>query len=412
MSAVGILAFVVPLLGSGVRTDVATGADLSARAGLIPQDASRMGEPGGDGGLTFFAGGRLLSVRTSLRLIYSPRFSVQVPGTIELGRPLVLHSLGAYYDTAIGRRTHFGLELRGSAGEISYSYFNQVATPGTSTVAPSTIPLLITTGSAELDHRTSARNRVSAELTAGYQTQPEVLFGDTEARSFPTSFYSDLTLADRYELTERDEISLYLHGGYISAEEEAGEQRGDVGDTTVFGGGLSLRRELSLRSELTLDGGGDLTYVSEDSALDFVPRIVVSHATNWRGEAQTWRLGSSGGVRGFLDRVSATYRSQGFASVELLGTFGRDWSSGVNFFGFTSLAPAPLSPPQLESAVSLTQSNGYRISPNLSLRFGASGSVRAPHRLEEDLSSQAEVTGFFGLRYTEGTDRDRGAWLR
>jgi len=408
------LLLTLPFLGGGVRTDLGAAVGMEARAGMIPLQAGQAASPAVNSTVNLLVGGRLRSRRSSLELTYSPELFFQVPGTIELGRPLVLHQGRLSYQNTITARTSAGLSVLGRVGEVSFNNLQDILQPGTGVVQAEVTSLALTTGTLSLNHQTSRRNEIGAEAMAGYQT-PLDSASALSPSTLPTSLDTSLALTDTYSLSALDRLGVSVRGGYlISQRDSPTAPSNDLQRLVAFGGSFSWARQISLRSSITSNAGWAFTYIQELAIVSLVPIAVVNYDVGWGRRNQQWQATFTGGVRGFLDRASATYRPQGFARAQLRGAFGPKWTSNLSLFASTSLAPDPLVPSQYESTASVIQTTNYRVSNRTIFRFGARASLRGNHLngSENLLRPQGELTGFVGLRYNLGTSRADGSWLR
>lgn len=418
----GTLSLLFPILASGATTtDVAAGAESRINAGLIPINGKSEVKPGTELTLLLSAGVLSRSRRSSLELIYRPRFYIQYPNYIDSTRPLILHRLLAGYDRSLSKRTRFGLTAQGEIGEISYSNLEQIFEPGTGAVQLRIIPLLVTSSTLSLDHQLTPRSGVGISWSGGYRT---TLSADDQGegedlRAFPTSYNASLALNYGYRVDPTSTLSVNVRGGYLASTIppvgfEADFPSDDaLSQTIAGGGGASWQKRLSASDTLGITLGGAVTYLIELDVFDFVPTANFNHSTQWGNRAVRWTSKSSGGLRGFLDRVNATYGAQIFASWDVIGQFGPDWSSGARFFASTSLQSSIDNASMYGDYLRLSLPTNFSINQVSSISFGVHASLRAPAiREAEGLPLQPDIVGFFNYQVNEGTDSSRGAWAR
>lgn len=443
MQGIEILPFVLPLL-SGQTTEFAVAGDAEAEAGSIPQSGTTAVQPGVQGVLALITGMRVLSERTTFLLNYEPQLLFQIPGTIVYGRPLFFNRIRSSYGTALDKRTALGVTLNAGGGEASYSSLQQVFDPGSGTVDASVSTIVYGDGQIGLDHRTSRLNSVGVAFAGGYRgpwkANEELAEGETPtAQQIPKSLNASLTLSDIYDFSLRDRGTASLRAGYLNRLEDDDEELdsdapaatvNQINELVALGGTFAWSRTLSASSAMNYSAGMAFTYALDEpedaDRLGFVPNATAGYVNNWRTSRWVWNSSVSGGVRGFLDRVSATYRPQGFVNWSLNGAVGRDWRTGLSAFVSTSLSTEPLDPPQYESTFSLEAPTTYRVAHNATLRFGLRMRLRGPHLSElgdkeaedplDDSTTtqptvQALIVGFVGFHYVLGSGESRGAWL-
>ncbi len=414
------LALIVPLLASGTRTDVAAAAESEAASGLSATAYNAPSSLQVDLTLTPLVGTRVMSKRTTFVVSYGPRLYVQLPNTADLGRPLVLHTLGSNYSTVLDRRTTFDASVRSGVGEVSYANLVQVFEPGSSTSRARIIPLVFSDANTSMRYRTGRRNRLDFGLGVGYQAPFDEFAGledDEEegaaASGIPTSVNTSAAVSDTYAVTPIDQVTVGVRGGYLRSKASGGLSGDELNEVMIGAVVAGWSRPISPTSTLGTLGGWTITYFPREDRFDYFPTGVVSYVKAWQFGRQIWNSELSGGARGFLDRASGTYRAQGFVVWDLNGQIGRRWFLGTSVFGSTSLSQDPLVPSQYESTAGVAQQNTYVISRYASLRFGVRSALRGPHlRAEDDLTLQPEILGFVGLRLNVGTDNSQGAWLR
>lgn len=418
MPVVQVLAVALPILGSGVTTDVAVASDVRSGGGLAPNEANEAAEPQAEGAVTVSSGLRIQSRSSVFMVSYSPRLYVELPEALELGRPLLLHQVRSSYATNLSPRTQFDSTLDGGAGELSYSDLSQVFDPSAGVVQGRVIPLLYGDLTLSLNHRASRRHTLGVSSTTGYRGPLEdaAFEGDDEFVSetpLPKSFNTSVTLSDAYAVTSRDGLRFSLRGGYLTSDEQSIAESNVPRESMVLGSNVAWTRSLNAGSSFGLTTGVAFNYALDLERISMIPNLVATHTTRWRVGRQEWISMLSGGMNGFLDEVTATFRPQGFANWSLSGAIGRYWTTGVNLFGATSLDPEPQQPPQYESNVGLILPSTYRVSLNSILSFGVNGTIRGPHLLDTGaLRAQGELTAYVGYRIHFGTDESQGSWLR
>lgn len=381
--------------------------------GMRTVRADAPSEPQVDSTVGVSAGIRHRSKRTTWSLIYTPQIYVELPNTIDYGRPLYLHQLFGSYQSSLSQRSAVQIQLDGTLGELSYSSFRSVFQPGTTTSGAGVLPVFSSDGSINWSYRASRLHSLGVTASGGYRGSLEDSPEGSESEAFPTSYDAALVLSDGIALSTRDSLTISLRGGYLGSDRQPSEVTNLSEELVAIGSTVSWNRHLSSSSQLNVGVGGAATYGIDRQEFSFVPNLVITHVTNWQLGRQSWSSNLSTGANGFLDRGAATYRTQGFGSWSLSGTIGNDWSTGMSLYASTSLDPEPIQPPQYESTLSLSVPWYYQISLNSRLGFGASASLYAPHILEdEQLRPQGELTGYLSYRYAIGTDREHGQWLR
>lgn len=421
MSFSNVLGFALPLLGGGVAHDVAAGAATTAGGGLIPVDVQSEAEPGVELTWTFLSGYRLKTERTTLLLSYTPQLYLRKPNVADVDRPLLLHLGDLSYSTAVSETTTWTTDLSGSIGEASYVTTQRVFDEGSGAVPVSVLKLATVSLSNGVQTKTSGRNALGVSLTTGYRTpigdygQIESADG-TEIRNepFPSSYDITLGFFDGYSVTRIDTVGVSVSGGYYGTETDDNGPTNPVAQDLAAGSlGVFWSRPLSERSSLRLESGLTGSRVIESKRFDASPTGSVSYTNTWSSDGVVWTNSLGGGVRGFFDPISITYRPQTFWQYSLFAGWNRKWDVGGSVFASTSLAGTPLEPSQFETYGTLEVPVRYTIAQGLQVQVGGRASVRAPH-IEEfgEGDFQTEVTGFVGIAGTLGTDRENGAWLR
>jgi hypothetical protein len=414
------IAMALPLLGSGMVTDLGTSADVTGSGGLAPAEANQPAERMVNAALTLASGVRLRSRRTTFSIIYAPRWSLEYPEIQDLGRPLLLHELRSRYDSNLSPRTNLNLNLDGSAGEVSYGDLRRIFDPGTGTIQARVVPLFRASLNLGLSHHLNRIHTLGTSWLVGYRgplddPNPDGSGGEDGSEvedAFPTSYNVSGTVSDAIALSVRDQLTLNLRGGYLAGERTAAFGSSTPSELLAFGSDVGWSRTMSARSTMNLTAGAALSYSLDVHEVSLIPNLVFAHSTRWQIGRQVWTSSFTTGVNGFVDEVSATFRSQGMAGWSLNGEIGRDWSTGVEFHASTALDPDPIEPAQYESNISLALPTRYRVTLNSELSFGATAILRAPHILgTENLTSQGELTVYLGYRVHFGTSSEQGSWV-
>lgn len=409
-----LIALALPLLGSGATVDVAAATVTELEAGRRPVQFDEPSRPAADLVSSLPLGVRVLSRRTDFRFVYTPRLQLQIPNAASTYRPLQMHQLASVYSSELSRRTQIRAAVLGAAGETSYSSVQEYFEPGTSDGRRRFASLITANGSVGTSTRTSPRNSVGWLLAGGYRgpldrEQSLEADGGATNRNLRTSYDTTLTLQDTYILSPQDGLVFSVYSGYLGIIDNANPLSQDQIGT---GGDVSWMHRLSPRADFTLTGGAILVYGTSAKTFDLAPTALGTHSVSFLGAGGRWTATTSLGVRSFIDRVSATYRSRASGRFNLVGRFGRSWIFSVYADGSTALADEPIQPATYESRAGVGQTTSYLFSRRGNVNWGVRGGLRAPHLSQWDaLAPQNELTAFVGFRWNIGTDREHGSWL-
>lgn len=407
-----LVALSLSLLGSGARVDVAAATVSEVSAGRRPLVFDAPSRPAAVATTALPLGMRVLSLRTTFLLVYTPSLELQIPNAARTYRPLHMHQLASLYTTQLTRRTSFRAGALGAAGETSYGSLQNYFASGDSTAGARITRLASASGSVGTQTQTSRLNTLGWSLTGGYRTPLNQNDSDRDGstrRTLPTSYDATLVVQDSYILTLRDGIGVSVQAGYLGIVRDVSEFSQDQ---AITGGDISWFRRLSLQSELTLTGGATVAYGRDTKTYSIAPTAAASHTHTFRGAGATWSATTSVETRGFMHRATATYRPRGSGRFSLSGQFGRPWRLSFYVTGSTSLANEPIAPASYESNAGAGQTTTYSFNSRGNVNFGVRAGLRGPHLSERDaLRSQEDLAAFVGFRWNIGTDREYGSWL-
>lgn len=395
----GLFLIALHLLGSGSRVDVAAGAGLQVRAGLLPEpNQTNVTEPSLETTLAPSVGVQLRSPRTTTKLTYDPRFSLRFPAVIEPNRPLIFHRVAGSYFTALTKRLRLSFNANAGAGELNYGDLDLIFDPGTGVSTEQIIPLVNLSGATSVTYSVSARDNTSISVRGGYRTPLE------ESTTIPTTGDFSGSLSHQHLFDTRQSIS-----GGVSAGRIAGDGR----ETTTLSGSATYANRLGELASFSLTGAANYARQgAPQRTSQFFPSGNASYQTGWRDPSSVWSMSTSGGVSAFYDQFNAEYRPQLGLSWSVLRQSVSDWTAGLNFLLSLPLSDPPSNPDSLQSVLSLTAPITVPLGKGFRFQCGASIRLRGPHpsALADGLI-QTEATANAGITYRIGTGTSRGSWL-
>lgn len=395
------LALALRVLGGSA--DWAVGAHAEVAGGSSPLSAEDAIAPAAEGFFELHTGLRVRTPTSTLVLRYAPRLFGRLPGTEQLGRPLLWQTLRlSYLERATPRWT---LELSGvgNTGEIAYSNIQGLFPVGTGPAAVSTISLAMGSLEASSAYRVSRRNTLRLTLQGGGQAP----LPSTELEApgvVPRFVQGGVELADDYRLSRRDTLTVAGNVGIFESDQWGG--------IAIYGADGALVRRTSESSRLSLQVGGVAARESSRATLQVIPTVSMTYGWNWGARNRPWSAEVSGGTRGFFDALTYDYRPVAFVGAEVTTIQHPSFRSGARVTSFTSLDSEPSDLVLFETVSSLEFPSSYTLSDRVDLLFGARGSWLAPHLSEfSGEPHQWRFLVFLGVRHRDGTSPSRGDWL-
>lgn len=399
-----LLALAIPLLASGARVDVAASGQLSEGIGRLPIVRGQASEFGTETTLVLRGGVRALSARSSATLTYTPRLYLRVPNVLEDARPLVFHQVALAYGSDLTRRIRTSLSLSGATGELAYTALQDAFDPGTTQLNARASEVTQAGGSAGVSVQMTRNQSLSAQLGASYRAplQQEVGAqgaGETIAETKTMSG----TLTHAWALDSRHQLATSFTWGSLDAPPRS---------TQTVNLQLSYTQTLNPESSLRGSAGVNYAWGLANAGAPLFPSASGGFATRWNDLGRTWSLNVDGGVSGFLDQVTVSFRPLANLNAGLRTEIHGNLSGGLQLFASTPITKAPISEGALESQAQISVPFSYEFPRDLTLTFGVDASIRAAHLSAlDDTEAQDQVRLFVTIGYALGTDPSRGGWL-
>ncbi len=396
------LAFAIRLAATPAAVDFGYGAAGEVAGGSIPLSAEETFTPAAEAYFELRTGMRLTTPTSTLVLRYAPRLFARLPGTEQLGRPLLFNTLTLSALTQASPRWTLSLSGTAGAGEVAYSGLRELFPSGTGVVPVSTVSIMTGTLIGTSSYRATRRNTLHLSLRTNAQAP---LYSEDPLPSYRSAGAS---IGDEYRASPRDTLTL---GGsatyYVSS---------DFGELAVLGVDGSALRRLSPTSELLFQGGASAFRATDGVAADEPTRIFptgsVAYSTRWGSRTERWAAQVRSGAQGLFDQLRFDYRAVGFVGADVTATFESTFTTGVSASVSTSLTRHPNEELPFETLAHLALPSSYALSDRFDLLFGARTMFMAPHASELfEPERQAQFMLYVGFRHRDGTAPSRGAWL-
>jgi len=341
---------------------------------------------------------------------YSPRMFLRQPNRLSLNRPLFFHQIELEYDRPISRNWEFRTQVAGRIGELDYTAASLAFDPG-QTAVPGDVSVLsfaIVDGGFGFTGQVAPRTTLGIGTSAGTR-RPLGDEANVGVRPFPDRVYANFSIGPRFQVTERDGVSV-----------NAVASMNDFDPGAVFGA-VDLRvawiHTLRRNLDLALDAGVFTTRViaRQDDVTDNNGATfpVGGIGLNGRLRARArYALdgGASVGFSGLFDAISGRLLYRARASTRLQASFPPRWSAAIDASFLTSPTPEPLrvagGAPVPETLAQVQTPIRYLIDDTKNIEFGAIFGIRAPHLAAQSFDSvRYEAWAYLAFRIGGGTAR-------
>jgi hypothetical protein len=340
---------------------------------------------------------------STLTLRYSPRLFGRLPGTEQLGRPLLLHTLAFDHRARLDRRWTFTMRGSGSAGELAYSNLRGFFPAGTPPAPATTISLMMGDADATLAVSTSRRNTL--RMTVRTSAQRPLRSADTEGGTLVPEFVTvGGEVSDAYRTSRRDTVT--LTGGTHRFSSDG------LGAIQVFRAEGSLRRRTDRLSFVQLQAGALSAEVSDGRDLQVLPTAMATYGTGWGTPHRPWLATVSAGTQGFFDALTFDYRPVAVLAAELTTYVRPSFRTGAYVSALTSMRRRPLDSVLFETVALVDLPSVVSLSRQWDFLFGGRGTWLAPHLSDlSDRAGQVQFMLYVGFRHRDGSGPSRGRWL-
>lgn len=396
------LGFSLGILGPAPAVDVAVGARGETGVGFVPVSAAEPATFASQNTVDARVGLRLLSLRQTFVLRGGPRLLYLVPNVAELDRPLVYSQLDASYSLRVSRTVDLSAGATGGYGELSYASLAQSFFPGTGAVDARVVPLIAANATLGFGWRRTRLHSLGWSFRGSLQDSNEETADSPPV--IPSFRTAGTELSSTHFPTSVDTFSYRVGIDAFVSERD--------GSFYATRGGMTWSREFAANSRLGTSLRGEWIRTSTDSANYFLPSVEVDLQTEDGNSARTWTVRGSTGIRGFFDRLNFLYLPQAFTQASLEVRWNPDVRSLATLFASTSATAEPALPGIFETFIGLDLENRYRLSPSVDLLLGIRTALRGPHLTVFATNLQGQALLFVGFDWSEGTDSDRGRFVR